>query len=83
MSKTFEVEISETISISDNLCVDLIEKIKLSQKIPDGSKDAISDYISGSFNESWSTLEELASIIPPIELSEYWGVVLEIIELLI
>jgi len=83
MSKTFEVEIFEKISISDNLCVDLIEKIKLSQKIPDGSKEAISDYISDSFNESWNTLEELASIIPPIELSEYWSVVLEIIELLI
>jgi len=83
MGKTIEFEISEQINVSESLCVDLITKIELSNEIPDGSKRAIKDYISDSFNESWSTLEELKNINPPIELSEYWGIVLKIIEPLI
>lgn len=62
----------------------IIEAIKVSTDIPSDAKEAIKDFIKESFQDLlWDTFEELLDLQPPIELMEYWDLVVELIQKLI
>ena len=80
MGKVYEVEVTDNINVSVDVNADLVQKIEINNKIPRDVKDAIKDFLSDTFNESWRTLQELMEITPLPEFSEYWDIVLTIIK---
>ena len=57
--------------------------IASSDLIPSDANLAIRKFIRDSFNDLWSTIEELSNLNPPNEVSEYWEIAVQILQTLI
>ena len=61
----------------------IINAVRASSEIPPDAKNAFKDFVTKTFNDLWSSIDELKEIDPPMELVEYWEIILEILQKLI
>jgi hypothetical protein len=70
-------------ALGETAATKAVSAIESSELIPLDAKQAIRSFIKESFEKIWSSLDELISIQPPIELAEYWDIVIKIIQSLL
>lgn len=51
-----------------------------SELFPPGAKAEIKDYLNQTFGDTWNFITELASILPPPKLTEWWALFIELIK---
>lgn len=54
--------------------------INSSEILSEIAKTSIKEFLKDTFNELWTTLEDLVLLNPPEDLQGYWDILLEIIQ---